>query len=287
MFRVVVTGSTGLLGGWLVAELERSGAEVIARGGPSRGERGLDLTDAAAVQDLVTDARPDVVIHTAALSAIGDCAQDPARARQVNVDATSNVALACERTGARLIHTSTDLVFDGEDAPYREDASPAPVSIYGRTKHEAESVALSTPRSVVVRLSLLFGPTRTERRGFFDQQLDALRARSPIRLFEDEWRTPLSLRAAAEGLVAIARSDLQGLVHLGGPERWSRHEMGVLLAQALGIEQPMIERTSRSSAPGEPRPRDVALDSSAFHRAFPRLATDSFVAECTRMRAAP
>jgi len=81
MFRVVVTGSTGLLGGWLVAELERSGAEVIARGGPSRGERGLDLTDAAAVQDLVTDARPDVVIHTAALSALGGCAQDPARAR--------------------------------------------------------------------------------------------------------------------------------------------------------------------------------------------------------------
>lgn len=284
--RVVVTGATGLLGGWLVAELAARGDDVIAFGGPSRERQGLDVTDGAAVSAAIAAARPDAVIHAAALSAMSDCARAPARARRINVEGTANVARACRDARARLVHVSTDLVFDGEHAPYTESSPTAPTSVYGRTKVDAEREA-SQAGGVVVRLSLLFGPTRTTRRGFFDQQLDMLRQGARLHLFDDEWRAPLSLRAAAEALSAIARSEVSGVLHVGGPERLSRWEMGLALAGALGLPAAIaassIERASRTSIGGEPRPRDVSLDSTAFRRAFPGIADEPFAAECARM----
>ena len=182
---------------------------------------------------------------------------------------------------------STDLVFDGERAPYDEGAQTAPTSVYGRSKRTAEQeVTLRTPNHAIVRTSLLFGPALGERQGFFDRQLDAVRARGPrMALFEDEWRTPLSLRAAAEALVAVAlEADLRGTLHVGGPERLSRYEMGARLARSLGAEPDTVfTRASRLDVGGEPRPRDVSLEASMFRRAFPRVATDDFDRECARM----
>jgi len=284
--RIVVTGATGLLGGWLVSELANAGDEVIAFGGPSRGKNGLDVTDGPAVTAAIVAARPDAVIHAAALSAMSDCARAPDLARRINVEGTANVVAACREAGARLVHVSTDLVFDGEHAPYDTSSPTAPTSVYGRTKADAER-EVAQVEGVVVRVSLLFGPTRTARRGFFDQQLDMLRRGERLRLFHDEWRTPLSLRAAAEALSAIARSDVKGVLHVGGPERLSRWEMGLALAGVLGlprhVAESSIERASRTSIGGEPRPRDVSLDSTAFRRAFPGIAVEPFAKECARM----
>jgi dTDP-4-dehydrorhamnose reductase len=283
--RVLVTGATGLLGGHLVPALAAGGWEVFPFGGPTReGGRGIDLGDRVAVEAMLARVVPAVVIHTAALAAAADCVADPARARRVNVEATANLAGGLRAIGGRLVHLSTDLVFDGERAPYLEDAPPAPVSIYGATKAEAETRALLAGDAVVVRTSLLFGRTRTERRGFFDAQMEAIEAGRPIMLFEDEWRTPLSLAAAAEALVAIADSDVQGTIHLGGPERMTRWEMGDRLARHLGRSSATIARGVRAAVTGgEPRPRDVSLDSTAFRDRFPKLATASFEEECVRM----
>jgi dTDP-4-dehydrorhamnose reductase len=196
---------------------------------------------------------------------------------------TANVARAAARAGARLVHVSTDLVFDGENAPYAEDAATCPLSVYGRTKVDAELEAARAPGSVIVRLSLLFGPRRTDRRGFFDAQLAALRSGEPITLFDDEWRTPLSYRAAAEALAAVARGSLTGIVHAGGPERMSRLEMGLRLARRLGIDAPAVSRLSRLSVGGEPRARDVALDTALLCRTHPELSRRSFEDECAAM----
>jgi dTDP-4-dehydrorhamnose reductase len=173
MVRVLITGATGLLGGYLVKEVERRGQVALAYGGPSR-ERGIDLTDRAAVLTLFEREKPHVVVHSAALAAIGDCAADPPRAERTNVDATQNIATACTKHGVRLVHVSSDLVFDGERPPYKEDATPTPLSLYGRTKAASEIAALSEPSAAVVRVALLFGPTVTARRGFFDQQKSTL-----------------------------------------------------------------------------------------------------------------
>ena len=205
----------------------------------------------------------------------------------LNVDATRHLAHACAASGTRLVHVSTDLVFGGEEAPYREGDEAAPTSIYGATKLEAEAHALSAADAAIVRVPLLFGPTRTARRGFFDAQLATLREGKELTLFDDEWRTPLSLRAAAEALLAIARSTFRGIIHVGGPERMSRLEMGERLALHLGLQADLLIPSSRTSMVGEPRPRDVSLDRSLFDASFRDVARASFEDECAQMLGSP
>jgi dTDP-4-dehydrorhamnose reductase len=280
--RVLVTGATGQLGAYLVRELIEQGYDVVAWG-HSRptmvagvAARPVDLADAVGVAQALGDAHPEIVIHAAAMAAVADCARDPAAADAVNARGTAALAQLCDAAGTRLVHISTDLVFDGAAAPYAESAEPKPLSVYGRGKAAGERAVLASGRHAAVRVSLLFGPSRNERPSYFDGQVAALRAGRPVRLFHDEWRTPLGLMAAARALVAVARSDVTGSLHVGGPERMSRLEMGLRLAAYLGVKSTGIEACSRLSVAGEPRPCDTSLDSSGWRALFPQLPQRAF-----------
>ncbi len=274
--RVLVTGASGHLGSYLLRECRRRGDSVVAWSGRRQGElfgwplRPIDLTEADAVAAAFHDARPEVVVHTAALTVVSDCQREPERAERINACGSAILAELADRAKIPLLHVSTDMVFDGERAPYREGDAVAPLSIYGRTKVEAERAVLACPRHRVVRLPLLFGPTLTDRPSFFDRQVSALRQGERLPLFHDEWRTPLSLQTAARALLALAGSDSVGVLHLGGPERVSRLEMGQRLAAFLGCDSTGIMPTSRTSvAAVEPRPADLSLDSSRWRSLFP------------------
>jgi dTDP-4-dehydrorhamnose reductase len=274
--KLLVTGAGGSLGAYLLRDLTTRSWQVTAWSGTQIGSlfaiplHPVDLADPDAVTRAFAETRPDVVVHAAALAKVGDCCANPARARLVNVDGTRRLAELAAQHNARLLLVSTDLVFDGEHAPYREGDPPAPLSVYGRTKAEAEQAVLAYPGNAVVRLSLLFGPALTGRISFFDQQIEALRRRKPITLFDDEWRTPLALPIAASALVELVESSFTGLLHLGGPERLSRLEMGEKLARRLGSDPSLVVRIRRDSIPAsEPRPRDVSLDSSRWRELFP------------------
>ena len=110
----------------------------------------------------------------------------------------------------RLIFTSTDLVFDGDKGWYREDDLPRPTLVYGQTKHAAERFVLDGAKSMVARLSLLYGPSRSGRPGFFDRAVSALRAGTPQVFFIDEFRTALDYSTAATVLVRMAESETPG-----------------------------------------------------------------------------
>jgi dTDP-4-dehydrorhamnose reductase len=275
--RLLITGAGGLLGAYLLRETANRD-DIVAWGGPRGGERfgislrPIDLTDATEVADAFRSDRPDVILHAAALARVADCWREPERARLVNTAGTQTLARLAAGAGVRLVHVSTDLVFDGENAPYHEGDAATPVSVYGGTKRAAEEATLSVPRSAVVRVSLLYGPSLHGRPSFFDEQVSALRAGRPVTLFRDEWRTPLDLVTAARALVAIAESDFSGMLHVGGSDRLSRLEMGLRLAAILGVDPSPITATDRAAAPApEPRPRDVALDSSRWRAAFPSV----------------
>jgi dTDP-4-dehydrorhamnose reductase len=280
--RLLITGASGLLGAYLLRELVNHDG-IVARGGPQGGERfgiplrPIDLTDADAVAEAFRTDRPDVVLHAGALALVADCCRDPKKAWNINVAGTTMLARLSAEAGARLVFVSTDLVFDGDGAPYQEKDSPSPVSVYGRTKQAAEEAVFAAPRSAVVRISLLYGPALHGRPSFYDEQAAALRVGRPVTLFRDEWRTPLDLTTAARGLIAVTMSDFSGLLHVGGPERLSRLDMGLRLAAFLGVDPSPIVATDRASAPAsEPRPRDVSLDSSRWRAAFPGVAWPSF-----------
>lgn len=280
--RVLVTGANGQLGAYLVRELVAGGADVVAwsHSRPANlsgvSARPVDLTDSAATSSALSEARPDVVIHAAAEANVSKCAENPQRAEAVNARATSTLADFCDATGVRLVYVSTDLVFDGERGRYSETDPIDPLSVYGRTKAAGERAALASNRNAVVRVSWLFGPSLVGRENFFGQQMAALRAGRPVRLFHDEWRTPLGLATAARALVEIATSDVTGLLHVGGPERMSRLEIGQRLAAHLDAGMAGLVSASRVEVPGEPRPRDVSLDSTRWRDSFPHQSWPTY-----------
>ncbi len=147
--RFLVTGASGNLGGYFLRELAGTAEPVVAWSGARTGElfgvplRPVALTDRAAVAEAFGEARPDVILHSAALSSMAECLREPERAQAVNAGGTALLAELAAEAQARLLLVSTDLVFDGEKGDYREDDPPAPLSVYGRTKQAAERAALA------------------------------------------------------------------------------------------------------------------------------------------------
>ncbi len=284
--RWCVTGASGQLGSVLVRQLCVAGEDVVAlsrrRSVRIAGVQtlGLDITDADATWRVLAEARPTVVVHLAAVTSVGEAVADPSRAERVNVVATRTLVEQARRAQARFVYTSTDLVFDGTDPPYAESAQPNPLSVYGRTKLEAESAVLDDAQGVVARPSLMFGLPAIARPTTFARQLASLRDGATLRLFEDEFRTPLWLEDAARAIRAIGQSDFAGVVHLAGPERISRLAMGVAMARALGLPVDGIEAVSASSISfPEPRPADVSLDGGLLYRTFSDLPPARTVGE--------
>ncbi len=247
--------------------------EVALWSGPSTRDpamRPVDLTDSGAVESALAADDPAVVIHAAAVSTADRAFREPRLAHAVNVVATGRIADWCVGRGRRLILVSTDLVFDGR-ASWRREQDPAqPILEYGRTKRAAEELLDHRPGCLSARLSLLYGPTPCKRPSFFDQAMGTLRAGIPQAFFIDEYRTPLDYASAAAALVALALSDLTGLVHVGGPERLSRFDLMRRAARALGIDPKLVLANHlRDIVFPEPRPADVSLDSSLFVATFP------------------
>jgi dTDP-4-dehydrorhamnose reductase len=270
--RVLITGATGRLGAYLLRDLRGRGLDVIAWGGRSA----VDLCDPDAPAAAFRQVNPDLVVHTAAVSSVEECERDPALARQANADATQRLAKLAAAARARFVFTSTDLVFDGDRGGYRETDPATPRSTYGATKLAAERAALAAPGAAVVRLSLLYGPGLAGRRSFFDHLVSEITGGRPVRLFADEWRTPLAYPAAAAGLIDVALSEFTGLLHLGGPERMSRLEMGLRLAAVLKCDPGAIVSTTRAAAGLADRPRDTALDSTLWRQLFPNAREAGF-----------
>ncbi len=265
------------MGSVLLRQLAQLGVDAVGTVSPlgPRPEGGrtvpVDLLDPAAVAQLMGSLAPQRLVHAAALTHVATAYRDPQRAHRVNVEITRTLAALAARHGSRFVLLSTDMVFDGEAAPYAEDHTPRPSSVYGRTKLAAEEAALTTPgaNAVVLRVPLLYGLPAVERATTFRALVDALLARKPVQLFEDEVRTPLWLEDAARAVRHVADSELTGVVHAGGPESLNRLQMGQLLAEALGIPDARLESTSRLAAPdSEPRPRDLSLSSQRYRQHF-------------------
>jgi dTDP-4-dehydrorhamnose reductase len=277
--RVVLTGSSGQLGSYLVDRLLASGYELRAWSGTETGTRGgctllpVDLADVAAIDRALAEADPEVIVHAAAISTAEAVRRDPARAQVVNVEATARLAGWCRRKDRRLLFTSTDLVFDGSGSWYREDDEAQPILAYGQTKRAVEPAILAVPRGLVARLSLLYGPARAGRPTYFDRTVAGLRAGQPQTFFEDEFRTALDYATAAAILTRLVASDATGLLHVAGRERVSRYELARRIASALGLDPRLVGANRQAdAASAEPRPADVSLDTTRLTALFPDLA---------------
>ena len=270
--KLLITGAGGKLGGYLMQEARERGITVEGWSRSVVGENlvQIELTDSSQVIERISLLEPDAVIHSAAMSTVAECFRNPEGSRATNQRASGLLAKWCGQNRVRLVSVSTDMVFDGEGAPYDEASSPHPCTEYGRSKLAAEQAVLENAQALVVRVALLCGRTRTKNRSFFDALLDQLREEKIVRAFADEWRTPLFLGDAASALLDLAARKDAGVLHLGGPDRLSRFEMCQRIAARLGAPGHSIEPSSRLDGGfEEPRQRDLSLSSRRVGELLP------------------
>jgi len=255
--RYLITGAAGQLGAAFSHRLGTRGDDLVAL-----TRRELDLTDAPAVVAAVEAARPDVILNCAAYNAVDQAEDDASGALAVNAFAVHDLARAASRAGARLVHYSTDFVFDGlATAPYREDDAANPRSVYGQSKLVGEWLALEAPGSVVLRVESLFGGPAT--RSSVDRIIATLRAGQPARVFVDRVVSPSYVDDVIDATLALLSRDAPGGIYHcvnSGATTW--HGLAELIARLLGIEARLLAVKAADVPMRAPRPQYCALSNA-------------------------
>lgn len=250
-----VTGAGGLIGSYIC----RAAAAYAARWrvvGLVRSQ--LDLTDNRALREKFRKDRPQLIVHCAALSRSPACQANPDLARKLNVEITRSLAELAE--SIPFIFFSTDLVFDGREGHYDESARVNPLSVYAETKVEAEQIVLANPNHLVIRTSLNGGTSPTGDRGFNEELRRAWQAGQTLKLFVDEFRSPLPAAVTARAVWELAAASCRGIYHVAGQQRLSRYELGELIAERCRSLNPRYERASLKEYNGPPRSPDTSLN---------------------------
>ncbi len=287
--RLLVTGAAGLLG--RVAVHDNAGRhEVVAmvhrRALPEPDVESVsaDLEDLDTLDRAWDTARPDLVLHAGAIAEIEACERDPARAERVNVDATAHLARLGARDGVRMVHLSTDAVFDGTAGPYQESDVPCPQSVYAATKLAAEAACLEVlPTALVARVNF-FGWSATGTRSLAEFFHGALSAGREVRGFTDVEFTSLYNRDLVDLLLDASAAELSGIFHVGSADRMSKFDFGRALAAEFSLDPDLVTPGSLADLGAEVRrSARLSMDSSAFETAL-RRPLPTFAQGLERMR---
>ncbi len=256
MITVLVTGANGLLGQKLVALLDREPTVSLvatARGNLSTSlKRGvyhsLDVSLENNVSELIAKVRPDVVIHTAAMTQVDQCETERVACWLNNVSAVEFIGRACEAQSAHLIHLSTDFIFDGTSGPLDETAKPNPVSYYGESKLAAEQLVqkLRTPWTII-RTILVYGVTKDQSRSNIVLWVKKnLEEGKVIRVVNDQWRTPTLAEDLAMGCWLAASRKATGIFNVSGAEMMTPYDIALRTAEHFNLNKALIQETNSS-----------------------------------------
>lgn len=247
--RILLTGASGLFGGNFTHHFNGEHTLVGAV-----NEKGLvnppyevvvcDLAVKGAATHLVEQTRPEVIIHAAALANVDACESSPDLARCLNTDLPGEIAAVARRQGIKLVHMSTDCVFDGERGGYAEDDATNPLSIYASTKRDGEiAVAGAFPEAIIARVNF-FGFSPSGKRSLGEHFVFNLAVGKPVKGFTDIYFSPLYARHLAETLMESIERDLHGLYHVVGGDALSKYDFGVRIARVFGFDERLIQPIS-------------------------------------------
>ncbi len=269
MKKLLVTGASGFLG-WNLCQYAQTDWQVygtyfsheVTITGATLSK--TDLKDFAALDQLFKEIKPDAVIHTAAASKPNFCQTHREESYAINVTAALNIARLCSENNLPCAFTSTDLVFNGKHPLYKETDPVCPINYYGEQKVVAEQkMSEIYPAIALCRMPLMFGLASPVSPSFVQGMVNNLKAGKVINLFTDEFRTPASATAASQGLLLAIEKQVQGVLHLGGKNRLSRYDFGLLSADILQLPTDLIQPGKQADVVAvAPRSPDTSLDSS-------------------------
>ena len=268
MAKIVITGSSGLLGAHLMAAYAQRHEVIGVDRHPWWGDQPFrtfveDLATPAALR-LLRDLAPTVLIHSAALVDVDACEHDPTQAYAVNAQLTKAFARAVPLT-CLVVYISTDGVFKG-DAPHMAETDlPCPRTIYARSKLQGEwDVTLATPHHLIVRTNF-YGWSSGRKQTAAEWLYQSLANGAPITLFDDFHFSPIYVVDFVQRLMLLTDGGHRGLLHLSGADRVSKYQFGAMMAKAAGFSTAPIRSGSIDKAAlAAPRPKDMSLDSRRF-----------------------
>ena len=249
--RVLIIGASGFIGKYLVRRLkETTICEIVGTFFSSAPQDELcfwhqvELTDTSGLEQVFRLARPDVVVHLAAVADVNTVERHPERATAVNVGGTSSITRLCVQHQAKLVFVSTEYVFDGERGPYLEDDTPQPNTHYGQTKWEAEQLVsrISTPWSIL-RTSLVYGWPPSGHRNYVPVLIDRLQKGSPFNSPTDVYRTPIYAEHLVDGILELVAGNYSGTHHVAGPEVVSMYQFAIAIAEEFHLDTNLIVAT--------------------------------------------
>ncbi len=268
MKRIFLTGASGFLGGNF-CHLFAGKYEIFAVYNTHEIQNKnvhshqLDVTKSAKLKTFFNKIKPDAVVHLAAISDPNQCQLNPSVSEVINVEVPENLAHLCAEYQIPFLFASSDLVFDGKSAPYRESDIPAPISIYGLHKAVAEQSVMDIyPQSTICRLPLMYGRTFTENRSVLQPMLTNLDSGLPLMLFTDESRTIASAHDICEGLLRCLGHQGE-IFNLGGDERMSRYDFGLEVCKVFGYDKGLLIKSKQKDVGmPAPRPKDVSMSNT-------------------------
>ncbi len=243
--RLLITGSSGLLGVNLALQAARSHevfgtSRRLLTGAPFENIQ-ADLLEPGAVGHVLDAASPDALIHCAAAADLEYCEQHPMVARRINAEVAGQVAAACLARDIRMIHISTDAVFDGEkESPYSESDEPRPLGVYANTKYAGELAVLGANPSAIVARVNFYGWSVGGRRSLAEFFVRNLAEGSAVRGFTDVTFCPTFVNDLSDALMSLLKTDLGGVYHVLGAKAMTKFDFGVAIARQFGYDERLI-----------------------------------------------
>lgn len=251
MKKILITGSNGLLGQKLIEKLSKiEDLEVIAT---AKGENrlpfsenykfiSLDITKKEEVEAVFESEKPEVVIHTAAMTNVDQCESEKEACWQLNVNAVEYLLASSEKQNSFFVHLSTDFIFDGLEGPYDENAIANPLSFYGWSKYAAEKLVIhSKTKWAIARTVLVYGIAHDmSRTNIILWVKNSLEQGKNINVVNDQWRTPTLAEDLADGCILIAQQQAEGIFNISGKDLLNPFQMANMTADFFNLDKSLI-----------------------------------------------
>jgi len=252
----------GFWGGYIQSELEGSDEVFSTNSDCDESQFRLDIREKNSVEKIISKINPECVINCAGNVEIDLLEKNPTLAYSINAEGAKNVAQISKSHDIRLIHISTDNVFDGVRGKYREEDSPNPVNVYGKSKEQGEKYVIENSNNFVIVRTNFYGIDQ-KGRDLISKILKSLKENRPFFGFDDVKFNPLEVSNLSEMINELTKNDFRGLIHLSGNEVISKYQLALRVAQVFGFSTNLIKKGSIQDAHlFAPRPKNTSLSNN-------------------------